>query len=43
VVAHALNLAARLRRGLAARFSEAVWFYLAASAALLAGIALGCS
>jgi nitrite reductase (NO-forming) len=41
VVAHALILAARLRRGLAARFGDAVWFYLAASAALLAGIGLG--
>ena len=41
VVAHALTLAARLHRGLAARFGQAVWFYLAASAALLAGIGLG--
>jgi len=41
VAAHALTLAARLRRGVAARFGGAVWFYLAASAALVAGIGLG--
>ena len=41
VLAHALTLLARLRRGMAARFGQAVWFYLAANGALLAGIGLG--
>jgi nitrite reductase (NO-forming) len=41
VVAHALLLGAWLRRGLAARLGDTVWFYLAASGALLAGIGLG--
>lgn len=41
VVVHALVLGAWLRRGLSARLGDTVWFYLAASGALLAGIGLG--
>jgi nitrite reductase (NO-forming) len=41
VVVHALVLGAWLRRGLAARLGDTVWFYLAAGGALLAGVGLG--
>ena len=41
VLAHALTLAARIARALPARLSGTVWFYLAAAAALLAGMGLG--
>jgi nitrite reductase (NO-forming) len=41
VVAHALSLTTRIRRSLTARLGGTVWFYVAASGALLAGIGLG--
>src|SRR6266545_1431569 len=41
VLAHAVVLAARTGRALAARLAETVWFYVAASAALLAAMGLG--
>jgi len=41
VVVHALVLGTWLRRGLAARLGDTVWFYLAASGTLLAGMGLG--
>jgi nitrite reductase (NO-forming) len=41
VLAHAVALTARVGRSLAARLGHTVWFYLAASAALLAGMGLG--
>jgi nitrite reductase (NO-forming) len=41
VLAHALGLATRAGRALPARLSGTVWFYLAAAAALLAGMGLG--
>jgi nitrite reductase (NO-forming) len=41
VLAHAVPLAARTGRALAARLAETVWFYVAASAALLAAMGLG--
>jgi nitrite reductase (NO-forming) len=40
VVAHALSLTTRICRSLAARLGGTVWFYVAASGALLAGIGL---
>src|SRR5829696_329164 len=41
VLAHALTLASRIARALPARLSGTVWFYVAAAAALLAGMGLG--
>jgi nitrite reductase (NO-forming) len=41
VLAHAAGLAARIARALPARLSGTVWFYVAAAAALLAGMGLG--
>jgi nitrite reductase (NO-forming) len=41
VLGHALGLAGRITRALPARLSGTVWFYLAAAAALLAGMGLG--
>jgi nitrite reductase (NO-forming) len=41
VAAHAAALAAGIRRALGARLAGTVWFYVAASAALLAGMGLG--
>lgn len=41
VLAHAATLAAGIRRALGARLAGTVWFYVAASAALLAGMGLG--
>lgn len=41
VLAHAVDLTTRVGRALAARLGHTVWFYLAASAALLAGMGLG--
>jgi nitrite reductase (NO-forming) len=41
VLAHAAGLAVRIGRALPARLRDTVWFYLAASAALLAGMGLG--
>jgi nitrite reductase (NO-forming) len=41
VLAHALTLAARIARALPARLAGAVWYYVAAAAALLAGMGLG--
>jgi nitrite reductase (NO-forming) len=41
VAAHAAALAAGIRRALGARLAATVWFYVAASAALLAGMGLG--
>jgi nitrite reductase (NO-forming) len=41
VLGHALVLALRIGRALPARLSGAVWFYVAAAAALLAGMGLG--
>jgi nitrite reductase (NO-forming) len=38
---HALALAGRIARALPARLSQTVWFYVAAAAALLAGMGLG--
>jgi nitrite reductase (NO-forming) len=38
---HALGLAGRIARALPARLSQTVWFYVAAAAALLAGMGLG--
>jgi nitrite reductase (NO-forming) len=41
VLAHAAGLAVRIGRALPARLRDTVWFYLAANAALLAGMGLG--
>jgi nitrite reductase (NO-forming) len=41
VLGHALVLALRIGRALPARLSGAVWFYVAAAAALLAGMGIG--
>jgi nitrite reductase (NO-forming) len=41
VLAHAAALAAGIRRALGGRLTGTVWFYVAASAALLAGMGLG--
>jgi nitrite reductase (NO-forming) len=41
VLAHALTLAARIARALPARLAGTVWYYVAAAAALLAGMGLG--
>jgi len=41
VLAHAATLVAGIRRALGARLAGTVWFYVAASAALLAGMGLG--
>jgi nitrite reductase (NO-forming) len=41
VLGHALALATRIERALPARLSRTVWFYVAAGAALLAGMGLG--
>ena len=41
VLGHALGLAGRIARALPARLSGTVWFYVAAAAALLAGMGLG--
>jgi nitrite reductase (NO-forming) len=41
VLGHALALAIRIGRALPARLSRTVWFYVAAGAALLAGMGLG--
>jgi nitrite reductase (NO-forming) len=41
VLAHAATLAAGIRRAFGARLAGTVWFYVAASAALLAGMGLG--
>jgi len=41
VLGHALTLASRIARALPARLSGTVWFYVAAAAALLAGMGLG--
>ena len=41
VLAHAVGLASRIARALPARLSGTVWFYVAAAAALLAGMGLG--
>jgi len=41
VLAHAATLATGIRRALGARLAGTVWFYVAASAALLAGMGLG--
>jgi nitrite reductase (NO-forming) len=41
VLAHAVALTTRVGRALAARLGHTVWFYLAASAALLAGMGVG--
>jgi nitrite reductase (NO-forming) len=41
VLAHALGLAARVGRALPGRLAGTVWFYVAAAAALLAGMGLG--
>jgi nitrite reductase (NO-forming) len=41
VLAHAVGLATRVGGALTARLGQTVWFYLAASAALLAGMGLG--
>jgi nitrite reductase (NO-forming) len=41
VVAHALGLARRIGRALPGRLGGTVWFYVAAAAALLAGMGLG--
>jgi nitrite reductase (NO-forming) len=41
VLGHGLALAARVSRALPARLAGTVWFYLAAGAALLAGMGLG--
>jgi nitrite reductase (NO-forming) len=41
VLAHAVALATRVGRALPSRLGATVWFYLAASAALLAGMGLG--
>jgi nitrite reductase (NO-forming) len=41
VLAHGLALAGRIGRALPARLSMTVWFYVAAGAALLAGMGLG--
>jgi nitrite reductase (NO-forming) len=41
VLGHALALATRIGRALPARLSRTVWFYVAAGAALLAGMGLG--
>jgi nitrite reductase (NO-forming) len=41
VLVHALPLASRIARALPARLAGTVWYYLAAAAALLAGMGLG--
>jgi nitrite reductase (NO-forming) len=41
VLVHAVGLASRIARALPARLSGTVWFYVAAAAALLAGMGLG--
>jgi len=41
VLAHAATLVAGIRRALGARLAGTVWFYVAASAALVAGMGLG--
>jgi nitrite reductase (NO-forming) len=41
VLAHAVGLASRIARALPARLAGTVWFYVAAAAALLAGMGLG--
>jgi nitrite reductase (NO-forming) len=41
VLGHAASLAVRVSRALPARLGDTVWFYLAASVALLAGMGLG--
>jgi nitrite reductase (NO-forming) len=41
VLAHAIGLAGSIRRSLTTRLGDTVWFYVAASAALIAGIGLG--
>jgi nitrite reductase (NO-forming) len=41
VLAHALGLATRIGRALPGRLAGTVWFYVAAAAALLAGMSLG--
>jgi nitrite reductase (NO-forming) len=41
VLAHAVGLAGTIRRSLTTRLGDTVWFYVAASAALIAGIGLG--
>jgi nitrite reductase (NO-forming) len=41
VLAHAATLAAGIRRAFGARLAGTVWYYVAASAALLAGMGLG--
>jgi nitrite reductase (NO-forming) len=41
VLAHAVGLARTIRRSLTAQLGDTVWFYVAASAALIAGIGLG--
>jgi nitrite reductase (NO-forming) len=41
VLAHAAGLASRIARALPARLAGTVWFYVAAAAALLAGMGLG--
>jgi nitrite reductase (NO-forming) len=41
VLAHAAGLARSIRRSLTANLGDTVWFYVAASAALIAGIGLG--
>jgi len=41
VLAHALGLATRIGRALPGRLAGTVWFYVAAAAALLAGMGLG--
>jgi nitrite reductase (NO-forming) len=41
VFGHGLGLASRIGRALPARLSRTVWFYVAAAAALLAGMGLG--
>jgi nitrite reductase (NO-forming) len=41
VLAHALLLATRVGRSLPARLGGTVWFYVAAAAALLAGMGIG--
>ena len=41
VLAHALGLATRIGRALPGRLAGTVWFYVAAAAALPAGMGLG--
>ena len=42
LLAHAVAMTTRVGRALAARLGHTVWFYLAASAAMLAGVAGAC-